>query len=405
VFTDLKIPAARRRLSPAEARIATIVGIAFSLMILAAVFEEYSAQRLGMLLVILFWAPMLVLHELGHAAAAKLLGWRVREIVIGFGRDLWQWQIGETRVRIKLAPVEGYVLPAPKDSRHIRIKSMFIYAAGPGAELLLLAILIAIFGRDAIFSSSDEIGIIVVQSLAIAILLGAGFNLLPFRSEGAVSDGLGIISSPFMSGASIELRLLSIELREMHALLNGGETAAAVHGAQKHLQRFPHNLVLKIMYASALSADKQLEEARAYVRDQLSEPSLNDDQRRNWLSQQAQIELDADDPSYLVLDLALQEALVVSPGATDLLTIKGASLVLRGRTEEGGNMLADAWRANDGSAIDAEILAYLTIAARRSGNLSATDHFKSSFEQVNQSSLLTQRVRNLTASIAEKYAP
>jgi hypothetical protein len=396
VFTDLKIPAGRRQLSPAEARVTAIVGIAFSLMILAAVFQEYSTQRLGLLLIILFWAPMLVLHELGHAVAARLLGWRVREIVIGFGRDLWQWQIGETRVRIKLAPVEGYVLPAPRDSRHIRIKSMLIYAAGPGAELLLLAILIAIFGRDAIFSHSDEIGIVIVQSLAIAILLGAGFNLLPFRSEGAVSDGLGIISSPFMSDASIELRLLTIELREMHALLNSGETETAVRCARKYLQRFPHNLVLRVLYASALSADKQLEQVRAYVRDQLADPALPGGERRDWLSQQARIELDADEPSYLVLDLALQEALAASPGASDLLTIKGASLVLRGRNEEGGNMLADAWRANDGSASDAEILAYLSIAAHRSGNLAATEHFKSSFGQVNRSILLGQRVKSLT---------
>ena len=92
MFTDLQIPAGRRRLSQTEARISATVGILFTIMILLAIFEEYSAGRLSVILVLLFWIPMLVLHELGHAIAAHLLGWRVKEIVIGFGRELWQWQ-------------------------------------------------------------------------------------------------------------------------------------------------------------------------------------------------------------------------------------------------------------------------------------------------------------------------
>ncbi|MGI9271558.1 MAG: site-2 protease family protein [Woeseiaceae bacterium] len=387
-------------MSQSEARISAIVGIVFAVMILAAVFEEFSARRLSILFVIIFWAPMLVLHELGHALVAKLLGWRVREIVIGFGRDLWQWQSGETRVRIKLAPVEGYVLPAPQDARHVRIKSMLIYAAGPGAELLLLGLLLMIFGYDAVFGETDDLATIALQSLAIVILLGAGFNLLPFSTEGAVSDGLGIISSPFMSDASIELRLLTFELRELQVMLDEGNTSPAVRKAEEFLHRFPNNPALQLLLASAMSANQQLEDARAYVRDKLAEESLSTDQRHAWLRQQALIELNATEPSYLVLDLALQEALKKSPNATDLLAIKGSSLVLRGQIEDGGNMLADAWRQNDGSASDADILAYLTVAAYRHGDQVATEHFQTSFEQINRSEQLAQRVKTLTRQVS-----
>lgn len=383
-------------MSPAEARISAIVGIAIALMILTAVFEDYSTGRLSIVFIILFWAPMLVLHELGHALAAKLLGWRVREIVIGFGRDLWQWQFGETRVRIKLAPVEGYVLPAPREAHHVRIKSMLIYAAGPGAELLLLGLLLAVFGYDSVFGGANEIASVALQSLAIVILLGAGFNLLPFRSEGAVSDGLGIISSPFMSDESIELRLLTLELRELRALLNSGETEIAVRNVGEYLRRFPHNLALQLLLVSALSANRQIEAARDYVRDNLATPNLSTARRQAWLQQQASIELDAYEPSYLVMDLALQEALAAAPSRSSLLAIKGASLVLRGQIDDGGNMLADAWRNNDGSANDADILAYLAIAAHRRGDRAATTHFQTSFEQINQSRFLAERVRQLT---------
>lgn len=396
MFTDLKIPAGRRPMSPAEARISALVGILFTIMILFSVFEEYSVQRLSVVLVLLFWVPMLVLHELGHAIAARLLGWRVREIVIGFGRDLWQWQSGETRIRVKLAPVEGYVLPAPRSARYIRTKSMLIYAAGPGAELLLLGILLQIFGWDFIFSASGELLQVILQSLAIAILLGAGFNLLPFSTDGAVSDGLGIISSPFLSDASIELRLLTFELREMQTMLDEGDASRAVLSAKEYLSRFPGNSALQHILVSALSAAGETEEAREYIRDKLSEASLPEASREAWLYQQARIELNADTPSWLVLDLALQSALARSPRDPGLLATKGAALILRGQTQQGGELLADVWRRNNGSVQDAELLAYLTIAAYKIGNLDVATEFGDAFKHCNRSIALADRVAQLT---------
>jgi hypothetical protein len=396
MFTDLKIPAGRRPMSPAEARISAIVGIVFTIMILFAVFEDYSVQRLSVVLVLLFWVPMLVLHELGHAIVARLLGWRVREIVIGFGRDLWQWQIGETRIRVKLAPVEGYVLPAPKNARYVRAKSMLIYAAGPGAELLLLGILLQIFGWEFIFDGSGELLQVVLQSLAIAILLGAGFNLLPFSTDGAVSDGLGIISSPFLSDTSIELRLLTFELREMQAMLDAGDASQAVLSVKDYLGRFPSNSPLQHILVSALSTAGETEEARESIRDKLSDATLSEESREAWLYQQARIELDAETPSWLVLDLALQKALARSPRDSGLLATKGAALILRGQAKEGGEMLADVWRRNNGNVLDAEVLAYLTIAAYKVGNRDASAEFGDAFMHCNRSIALANRVRQLT---------
>lgn len=397
MFTDLKIPAGRRPLAAAEARIVAVVGAVFTLLILVAVFEDFSTPRLSIAFMVLFWAPMLLLHELGHALAARLLGWQVREIVIGFGRDLWQWQSGETRIRIKLAPLEGYVLPAPADARRVRLKSMLIYAAGPGAELLLLGLLLLLFGRDYVFGEAVSVGQVAIQSLAIVILLGAGFNLLPFRSEGAASDGLGIISSPFMSNDAIELRLLTFELREIRDLLDSGDAATALQAIAGCLRRFPDNLALQLAHAAALSTDRQCAAARDYVRLQLDRTDLSAAQRRAWLRQQAQVELDADEPSFLVLDLALQKLLADSPAAPELLALKGAALVLRGRCDDGGELLAEAWRRNDGSANDAEMLAYLAIAAFRKGELRAAEHFHASFAATNRSIWLAQRVARLAA--------
>ena len=395
MFTELKIPAGRRPLTRTEARISAIIGAVFAVMMLAVVFEDYTPRRLSILFLVLFWIPMLVLHEFGHALMARLLGWQVREIVIGFGRDVWQWRIGETHIRIKRAPIEGYVLPAPLGPSRMRLKSMLIYAAGPGAELLLLGTLLILFGWDNVFNDSDEIFDVALQSLAVVILIGAAFNLVPFYTDGAVSDGMGIITSPFMSRETIELRLASFELREIRTMVNHGESAPALQSMTRLLRQYPDNRALKLQYVSVMSADHQDEAARDVVRQLLSESGLSDHERRERLHAQAIIELDAAEPSYLVLDLALQKALKIAPNAADLLATKGASLVMRGQNETGGNMLADAWRRSGGGSDDARMLAYLAIAAHRCGNQPARDHFRSAFDLTNRSLSLRRRVESM----------
>ena len=107
-----------------EAKISAIVGLFLTVLFLVAILEEYTPQKLSIVFYILFWVPMLIVHELGHALAARMLGWQVREIVIGFGRTLWQFQYGSTRIKIKLAPIEGYVLPAPVDPGNVRMRAL-----------------------------------------------------------------------------------------------------------------------------------------------------------------------------------------------------------------------------------------------------------------------------------------
>ncbi|NOX69682.1 MAG: hypothetical protein GXP15_10890 [Gammaproteobacteria bacterium] len=395
MFTELKIPAGRRPMTASEVRISVIAGSVFSLMILVEILGEYSPGKLSVLFFFLFWVPMLILHELGHALTARLVGWRVGEIVIGFGRDLWQFQLGETRIRIKLAPVEGYVLPAPRETGYLRLKCMLVYAGGPGAELLLLGVLLLIFGSDVFFDKSGDVYNIALQSLALVILFGAGFNLLPFRVEGAVSDGLGIISSPFISDESIELRLLTFELQEIREMLARGETGRAVESLKAQIRKYPENDSLQWMFSSALSMDGQDDLARDLTRKKLLGTSLTDSQRYAWLHLQAQVELDAEKPSYLVLDLALQKAFAIVPDCPALTVTKGASLVLRGQYEQGGNLIARAWRRSEGKSDDARMLAYLTIAAHRCGDPGASEHFKQAFEAINRSAALHLRVDKL----------
>jgi regulator of sigma E protease len=92
---------------------------------------------------------MILIHEFGHYAVAKLLGVRVEQFAIGFGKRLLGFRRGETDYRINAIPLGGYVKMSgenPMDDRtgdpaeflsHPRWHRFLIAIAGPFMNILL----------------------------------------------------------------------------------------------------------------------------------------------------------------------------------------------------------------------------------------------------------------------------
>jgi len=92
---------------------------------------------------------MILIHEWGHYAAAKLLGVRVEVFSIGFGKRLFGIRRGETDYRVSAIPLGGYVKMSgenPMDERtgdpgeflsHPRWHRFIIAIAGPAMNILL----------------------------------------------------------------------------------------------------------------------------------------------------------------------------------------------------------------------------------------------------------------------------
>ena len=64
--------------------------------------------RVLVLVIAAAWLALLV-HELGHALVARLLGVRVWSISLGRGPVLWQGKVGYSQVRVALFPIHGEV--------------------------------------------------------------------------------------------------------------------------------------------------------------------------------------------------------------------------------------------------------------------------------------------------------
>ena len=127
-----------------------VVGILFGLG-LAAVFGA-----LGAVLVIAAVLMMIVFHEFGHFATAKLTGMKVTEFFVGFGPRLWSVRKGETEYGVKALPLGGYckipgmtlleeVDPAdePRTYRQQRFwKRLLVATAGSATHFIVAFLLI-----------------------------------------------------------------------------------------------------------------------------------------------------------------------------------------------------------------------------------------------------------------------
>jgi regulator of sigma E protease len=96
---------------------------------------------------------MVLVHEFGHFAAAKLLGIRVEVFSIGMGTRLFGFRRGDTDYRICLLPIGGYVKMSgdtpgqaatdPADfNAHPRWHRMIVAFAGPIANFILAFLLV-----------------------------------------------------------------------------------------------------------------------------------------------------------------------------------------------------------------------------------------------------------------------
>jgi len=162
---------------------------------------NYQPVKLSALFVILFWIPLLALHELAHAAMARTVGWHVERIVIGFGLLYWKFPMFGSWVEVRQVPVSGYILSRPTNLIFPRTKDFLIYFAGPGSGLFIALAVLLLAGPECLFQKSDHYGLILCQSLAIAGAAQAFMNLVPtifmMGSKTVANDGLGMLLSFF----------------------------------------------------------------------------------------------------------------------------------------------------------------------------------------------------------------
>ncbi len=349
-------PAPRLPLSHGERRAILVAFAVFFGLLAAELLRELSAAKLGLLFLLLAWGPLLVVHELGHAIAARLVGWRVSEIVIGFGPELTRFQLGSTLVRVKAAPVEGYVLPSPIRLRSPRLECAFIYAAGPGAELVLLLGLWVLAGGR-LFTRTGEPGLLVLQGAAAAIGLGVFFNLLPLPVGGGLTDGLGILVSLVRPRSHFRAALLAPCVREATRALILERPLHARDVLQRGLARHGEAPELSGLLAVARAAAGETDEAHALLEELAPDDG---DAYHAWVL--------LEDPGPGRLPFARQaaeRAVAASPHGVVPRVLLGRAFLGLGLNRDAFAQLMFAYKAARVSEEEGWCLAYLALASHR----------------------------------------
>ncbi|MEH6455007.1 MAG: M50 family metallopeptidase [Cocleimonas sp.] len=200
----------KKPISKGEKIFLVVISIAFLFMMFMEISTNFEPKKLGALLFVVFWIPLLFIHEFGHALMAKILGWQVKRVVLGVGKIMMVSRLFNAPVEIRSIPLEGFVQIAPKTVNLARFKHALIYFAGPGIELLaFFMISYWLGGFDQLFTITNDYTRIALQSFAFAALAGAVLNLIPLgivtKDGSTPNDGMGILLCLFSSGMDYEL--------------------------------------------------------------------------------------------------------------------------------------------------------------------------------------------------------
>ena len=150
---------------------------------------------LANVLLVCFFAPTaFLIHELGHAIAAKCLGWSIHHVTLGCGKPMLRFSVGRTQIEINRYLVTGNIRVSPKNNTTPHITAdRLICLSGPAANIVTAAITImAISNNDAtnLFNHISGATVFAITNFLVAIT-----TLIPVKMSRKVSDGRQLLRS------------------------------------------------------------------------------------------------------------------------------------------------------------------------------------------------------------------
>ncbi len=165
-------------------------------------FSGVTSVVLGSILILLFMIPLVIIHELAHAGAAKLVGLRVFGITIGTGKTIWSGKFLGMDWTINILPLAGITMAGARPLPHSRWRLFFTYLAGPASHI---PIALGLFFLEAALPQSRW-DLIFIPLIVTNILLAA-ISLFPHTASTVVgmqgSDGWHLFRVPFMKQSEL----------------------------------------------------------------------------------------------------------------------------------------------------------------------------------------------------------
>ena len=295
---------------------------------------------------VLFLCTGLVVHELGHAAAAWMVGMRVFEIAIGtFGKTLFRRRVGGVALEVKQHPLDGFVLASHKSLRFLRLRDTVMTLGGPVANGIVCAVALLVQHRTQLSYWSIE-GF-VVTFVGVTNGLRALYSLYPREMTMGFgelpSDGLSLIKTPSLSLEQRKALHADYFLREGLAAREQGDAASCLDWLERGLAEYPEDVPLKAWFGVTCLETNRFHRAHATFQQLLARDDLEENEKLQGCIYLVWTNLATGDPKLLAeAEAASQTAMQIAPDDLAARYARGSLLVQVDRVDEGLQLLQAA---------------------------------------------------------------
>ena len=331
----------------------------------------------NLLLIYLMFFPIIFLHELGHAFTARILGFKVFSVVMGYGKNLFEIEIFKIPIRLNLIPLQGLTMALPKTKRLFKTRTWFYVSGGLLVQVLLAFLCYSILGKNDFIHTIQPKSIFIQIAPITDFIYANSFllfiNIIPKKlnlpTGNAHTDGYRLLTIPFIKSKGLdELGLLFDELEAIECIrLEKFDEALEKYEEFQKLK--PDNFLMNLNIGQIQLAKGNLEMARSMFIDVLEriETERANEKLDEKIYERFRYILYNNiawtNIVYLREDLLEQadeysrKALSSSPKFGAFLGTRGAVLIRKGQVNEGIHYLKRAYKYHsDNSARSAELL-------------------------------------------------
>lgn len=363
-------------------RVRTLASIGLTIFLFLGAFARASSHMGGaaailanfVVLCLVWWASVL-LHEVGHAVAARSAGLEPYCLTSGGGPTLLRRRIGGVAVDLRWLPGSGRMIFASPIQRHTRWRLLAAYVGGPAATIVLLCSgLVVPSALHEITANTSpwlsvQAALVLVNGtvlFTVVVPLPRGWDVSAPRN-----DVLQILLLPFLGDERLEALAIASKAAEFFKLSLLREHAAACDEARRILEEDPTNWVVRLGLADRLLFAGMHEEADTHYRvlvegDVTTSKAISPVVRAIILNNCAwNLFMTGDDASIGRAAKLSADAIAVLPKHPSVLGTRGAILIEAGEWVEGEELVRRALRSHSDRIPKASNLACLAIAAAR----------------------------------------